>query len=438
MKIKYVFLSSIVLLSSLINSCGVCSLDFYVQKEPIYLPLENISKDIKFTSVRKFNDLGKIYTYKDYIFINENNFGVHVIDNKNPKNPEKIGFIKIPFNEDIAIKNNILYADILNEIVSIDISNIKNVKVIERIKLDDYNYNSLKFNINPSKGILIGNKRIKKYSRDCQNNFINIFGMMPSTTSNPIPQSADISNSTGKGGSLARFALVNDYLYTVSTSNLNLFDTKDPNKIITYGSVSIDNGRRDIETIFAYKDKLFMGSRTGAYIYDNSNPQQPTFITKVEHTRSCDPVVVENDKAYVTLKGDNTCRGGNNQLDIIDLSDIKNSKIIKSYNMDNPSGLAIKDNNLFICDLNKLKIFDVKDSMNIKEISSILINRPNDIILNENNQGVIVSKEGLYQYDFSGLPDKKDFQKLSFIPTEKDKYFNGDVEFIYSGDNEYY
>ena len=35
---------------------------------------------------------------------------------------------------------------------------------------------------------------------------------------------------------------------------------------------------------------------------------------------SCDPVVVQGDYAFVTLRGGTECQGFSNQLDIIDIS----------------------------------------------------------------------------------------------------------------------
>ena len=64
---------------------------------------------------------GKIYFKEGYIFINEELKGIHVIDNRNPENPQNIGFIEIPGNVDIAIKNNTLYADSYIDLGAIDI-----------------------------------------------------------------------------------------------------------------------------------------------------------------------------------------------------------------------------------------------------------------------------------------------------------------------------
>ncbi len=379
------------------------------------MPLEKLKNDIGLIDSKAINKPGKIYLYKNYIFINNQNYGVHIIDNSDSKKPVNKAFLKIPLNEDISIKNDILYADTMGDLVAINISDINKINVTKRIYIDEFTNNSA-FNIDRDKGVQIGYKRTGPYFRE--NVCGKFFGPQPAPVAAPQTESTGVPN-TGQGGSLARFSIVGDYLYTVSNSSIHLYNIKVAADPTDAGTVIVDGNRRDIETIYSYKNKLFMGSSTGAYIYDNTNPQQPTFITKVEHTRSCDPVVAEGDKAFVTLRGGSRCQNFTNQLDIIDFADIQKAKIIKSYPMTNPWGLAIKSGNLFVCDGSSgLKIFDAKDPLNLKQITSIEINNPMDIILNDNNQGIVVSKDGLHQYDFTGLPDKTNFEELSSIKVE--------------------
>ena len=48
-----------------------------------------------------------------------------------------------------------------------------------------------------------------------------------------------------------------------------------------------------VETIYPFKDKLFIGSNNGMYIYDiNSSPGNPVKVGEFTHARSCDPVLL--------------------------------------------------------------------------------------------------------------------------------------------------
>jgi len=77
--------------------------------------------------------LGKIY-YKDpHIFVIERNKGIHIIDNTNPANPAHLRFINLKSCRDVAIKGNILYADNHTDLLSIDISDFDDIRLVNRI-----------------------------------------------------------------------------------------------------------------------------------------------------------------------------------------------------------------------------------------------------------------------------------------------------------------
>ena len=100
---------------------------------PIYADLETWDEIISLPP-QPIGNLGKIY-YKDpYLYINERFKGIHVYDNSDPTNPTPIAFIQIYGSEDIAITGDILYADNYTDLVAIDISDINNVKVVNRVK----------------------------------------------------------------------------------------------------------------------------------------------------------------------------------------------------------------------------------------------------------------------------------------------------------------
>jgi hypothetical protein len=208
------------------------------------------------------------------------------------------------------------------------------------------------------------------------------------------------SAPVGIGGSLARFSIVNDYLYAVDHHNLRSVLINNPNDPKIAGNWSAGF---DIETIYPLKDKLFLGSMGGLYIYDISNPAVPVAKGTFIHARACDPVVADNNYAYVTLKAGTTCGPTNNELQIVDIKDVTAPSLLKTYAMTGPSGLSKDGNTLFICDGKEgLKIYNTADYSNlslIKQISSI---EPTDVIA-WNGNALVVTKDGLYQYDYSNL-----------------------------------
>ncbi len=205
---------------------------------------------------------------------------------------------------------------------------------------------------------------------------------------------ADYS-STGKGGSTARFASSGDYLYTVNQSQLQIFDISNPANPANVANLQIGWG---IETIFPYVDKLFIGTQTGMLVYDIKNPQSPEKLSVFEHVYSCDPVVVEGNYAYVTLHSEgNWCGQFSNELQIVDIQNIKNPKLIGNYSMLNPLGLGIDNNLLFICDKG-LKVYDVTDKLNIKRLHYFDIEATD--VIPYRNILLVIGKNGLYQYRY--------------------------------------
>jgi hypothetical protein len=93
-------------------------------------------------------------------------------------------------------------------------------------------------------------------------------------------------SSVGKAGSLARFAVYDNYLYTLSPHTLTVFDIESKFEPLTVGTV---NANENLETIFPYKDRLFLGTREGLNIYSLKVPRSPQFIGKFGHIVSCDP-----------------------------------------------------------------------------------------------------------------------------------------------------
>lgn len=215
---------------------------------------------------------------------------------------------------------------------------------------------------------------------------------------------ASFSPVTGKGGSMARFAIKGDYLYTVDYSKLNVFDISQANNPQYKNQVYLGN---DIETIFPYQNSIFIGTQTGMQILDNSNPEQPYFLSAFAHVRSCDPVVVQGNYAYVTLRGGNRCGGASNQLDVLDISNLQNPILLKSYPMSSPYGLGIDGNSLFICDGDAgLRILNAQNPLNLVQTNHLTAINAFDVIP-VNGLLLLIGKDGLYQYDYQGVLKSK-------------------------------
>lgn len=109
--------------------------DYYYDSayKPILMERNALENSIKLVDPQTINEFGKIYRYQNLLFINERFEGVHVIDNTDPSNPVNIGFITIPGNVDIAIKNDFIYADNAVDLIVISYDQAgQKVQVVDR------------------------------------------------------------------------------------------------------------------------------------------------------------------------------------------------------------------------------------------------------------------------------------------------------------------
>ncbi len=209
---------------------------------------------------------------------------------------------------------------------------------------------------------------------------------------------SSVAETTGQGGSMARFTIVGERLYTVSDQNLTSFDISDPHNIVKKTSKQIDWW--GVETIFPMGDKLFLGTTSGMHIMDISDPDNIYKVSSYEHVVSCDPVVAQGSYAYVTLNSSQErCGRDVNQLHVIDISNISNPINLKIYNMTSPKGLGIDGDLLFVCDANFLKVFDASDPLNLLQINAVQVNGTYDVIP-YNDHLLLISDEGLKQYTY--------------------------------------
>jgi len=162
--LKLLALSS---LFTFMTSCGFWENvpNFDIEEVEGYRPIyaTESESEIKTLSAREIENPGKIYVINEYLLVVDRLKGIHVFNNEDPENPQNIGFIQIAGNNDVSVRNNILYADQASDLLAIDISNPENVKVASRVK-DVFPFGSqypqqegTYFECpDPSKGLVIG------------------------------------------------------------------------------------------------------------------------------------------------------------------------------------------------------------------------------------------------------------------------------------------
>lgn len=368
----------------------------YIEYTPIYAAKEEVLK-AEVLSARPMDNPERLYFKDDYVFIVEASEGIHVINNSDPSSPIAELFISIPGNHDVAILDQFLYADNYTDLLVFDVSDIQNISQVSRIEsVFEYVGNEYIIDHQNSSQLITGYDQTvveREQAFDCSGTADDVVFFDIAALEGGIS-----SSGSGVGGSTSRFTINNGFLYAVDLYSLRPFDLAMP---------SVPDSKEptylgwDIETVFPYEDQLFIGSRSGMHIYDVSVPETPEFLSLFAHANACDPVVVKDDIAFVTLRNGTECETFTNQLEIIDVSDLTNPRFIKSYPMDNPHGLGVRDNCLYICEGDfGLKFFDIEDLNDIQ----LKKHYPNihalDVIPLVDNL-LLIGNDGFHQY--SGL-----------------------------------
>lgn len=420
-------LQNIFLIAILAVAAASC-MDEYTEEftanKPIYLSYEDLRAAVKFEGARDLKNPGKIYFKDDYIFINEEFEGVHIINNADPGNPQNVGFIEIPGNVDIAIKNNTLYADSYVDLVAIDISDISNPVEVSRQEdvfpytLPPYDENYRIADVDEEKGVVTA-WEITRVRQEMEYHYYpvyywgyrNDFALMDgaSNSGGAAPQ----GSTFGIGGSMARFGLYDDYLYVVDRSDLHIFEVKDD---VLPKDIGKQNVGWDVETMFIYDGYMFLGTQSGMRVYSLEVATIPSYVSDFWHVTSCDPVVVDNGYAFITLRGGNACGSSVNRLDVLRLSpNYADNTLVASYPLNGPYGLGIDDEILFVCDGDAgLKVYDASDKTQIDDhmIAKFPGINAYDVIP-VNGYLFMIGDDGFYLYDYSDL---QNIQQIGFIP----------------------
>ncbi|MGE3800456.1 MAG: LVIVD repeat-containing protein [Candidatus Kapaibacterium sp.] len=354
-----------------------------------------------YTKDHNGNDISKIYLIGNTLIRTTPGENIRFYDIANPASVTELGKIEVKGNSDVAATGNYMYADRNYDLLVYDISNPASPQLIDSVlkvfqTLNDYevwlgNDGWVDDDIGGASGCGGGG---------CNENPMDA----------PMAESTGAANdASGQGGSLARFMIVDNYLYCIDREQIKVFDISEPTRPRYRNTVYVTWG---IETLFHDNGHLFIGGQEGMYIYSLDNPEEPEPVSEFTHRRSCDPVVVDGDRAYVTLRGGSPCGGFTNQLDIIDISNIKNPKLMKSVEMTGPYGLSAKDGTVLVCDGQAgLKTMKTGDLGNITQCGLLDGLTAYDVIW-YNNLLILTAEEGFFLYDATDPCNLKTYGKL--------------------------
>lgn len=398
LKAGFVVLALVLVIFSGCSKIPLTKKTTYKLYKPTYKAKAEALAAINGNALRPVKDAGKISILGNFIYLNELEKGIHIIDNSDPSHPIQIAFLDIPGNQNVAVRGNILYADMFSDLLAIDISNPKNVVIRKRIP-----------NLFPMRSYVYGNyidssQVVVDWAiRDTTVSVESVFPGCPNClfASMNDGSRAAAAGSNSVAGSMAAMVLMQDYMYAImephSVGAISVNNAADPElKNIFYAGF-------DLETIYPFDNKLFLGSSIGMFMYDLSNPENPTQLGSFSHGRACDPVITDGEYAYVTLHSGSFCGGEANELHVVDVKDLMNPHLTSTYQLTSPTGLSKDGNLLFVCDASSgVRIYDAATPTNLKQIKTINVKDGYDVIAS-NGHAIIIATNGLYQFDYRNI-----------------------------------
>ncbi len=135
--------------------------------EPVYLSYQDLRNSFAVDPPREIHRSGKIFIVDHFLLVSERNEGIHLIDNSNPHSPQKLSFLKIPGNLDLAVQGNLLFADSYVDLLVIEMTSPQDIHLKYRIE-DLFPYNeyqniydkSVYFSdLDRKKGVVVGYKK---------------------------------------------------------------------------------------------------------------------------------------------------------------------------------------------------------------------------------------------------------------------------------------
>lgn len=405
MKKFVIILAAPLLMISCMKTKGEVTLT-YNKAEAIYGDLDSLRSLPLLIPTQPLENPKSYFVSSDYVLVGELNKGIHIFDNLDMQNPQRVSFIQIPYNKEFYVKDNFLYAESLYDLVKIDISNIYNPVLVSRAENVfwtvhendegkqllgfEREYVTAQFEVNSPEA-----KEIKKSGTlyyDYMENLI---------PESEVPVAFTGSYDGGKG-TMNRIAVEFNHVYVISKDKMYVFSDGGSLQKTTEKNIN-DN----TETIYASDNRIYLGSSTAMTLFNAANPSNPWEVSELQHTESCDPVLPNGNVVYYTLRAveDEGCNSlGENTLNIVDVTNPSEMVVTNSFQLDSPYGMALISNKLLVGEgANGLTIFDASNPKNLNKMVTYSEIEAFDVMIHPTDSNIILvsNSSGIKQYQIN-------------------------------------
>jgi hypothetical protein len=400
-----------------------CSVDssqtiHYRVNEPVFSSPETFRSSIRITSAaRSLSACGKICFYRHHhLYISDPGKGIHIINNTDPAHPQIKGYIEIPGCQDMIIHDQQLYADALVDLVWFDLSDPDRPVLQGRSENlfpdalpatnNEYGYDYDRCQKGIAQGKIVTGWQVKERQR--QNTFNGDYASAYPAADLVLSPGKPMNDATSVG---SHFSLNDRYLYAIVNSHINIIDLSTPQPQKTAEMVHVGN----VETILPYRNQLFLGTPAGLMIYSIEEPQRPTLCSQIAHVYGCNPIAIDNDLVYISIRSGNSCGQNTNELMIFDISNPKQPLKRIAHPLKNPKGLSVHNGLLFLCE-EGLKVFQIGTPESLLSQQVGHFKEPNALdVIPFNDILFLIADNGLYQYEYA---DGK-LRLISIVPIKK-------------------
>ncbi len=337
---------------------------------------------------------GKIFMEGSVLYVVHPGIAVERFDLSSLDNIQSIGVVRVPGITDAVARGQYLFANSFEDLVLFKFDS----ETGDELELDRIE-NMFPEKVSEAPNSL--NLAWFKTADEAQQSFITA-GQSP----------PDINS-----GSMNALALFGQTVYGVNRNSLNTiaFDVTAPKNAMLLVTDEQQIGNGDLETASVNEQALYLGAQMGMHIFDLEDPEFPRHVSSYRHRRSCDPVAVQDEIAFITQRDGRDCSGTVNQLDVVDISNPNRPFSIAKYQLTNPHGLAIQQDLLLVCDgRDGLKVFDATNPKRLLQRTHLDGFFAYDVLYDPANKIAIVSvSNGFRLY---GMENPSEPAFLGFIP----------------------
>ncbi len=319
---------------------------------PVTANRQAVQDSIAAMPARELCTGGNLYAFGNYVFVNANREGYHLLDNTNPAEPVNVAFLRVPGATHMAFVDGQMVSDSYADMLVLDFGGPQSLKLLS----------STPNLLLQTDGFEVGEDRVAvgfeeqevTFVEDCSGTVTAgcancssaewfSFDSDGSSFANSVAGNAQVNT----GGSLARLAFCDRTLYVLATDRLTTFRLE---------GLTLRNVRETMigggqEALIREGAFLYVASQWGLTILEIGDCGLPISRGSAPRPWGDDPVAVEGDRVIAAIRNGNTpVPGLDGRLMVYDVSDRLNPRVIYTLPLPHPVGVVLRNGQLYVCD----------------------------------------------------------------------------------------